>query len=251
MSMRTEVMKDQKQRELIAAVHTSFFQNHPAFRGNPELSEEARKYAFIPSNNFDWLHDARGQLILGERRSLELNTDYRQLLPYVILRSNVEDEPHYFIYQRVKHTNETRLAGNTSMGLGGHIDITDMAVFQDNNGIVDWETVITLNARRELVEETKLSIFNTAEIEPIGIILDDSEDNGAVGKVHVGLVCIIDVDGETVQAMTETMNTDEAEAKYVGFFSVQELREDIGSLDPQLTGKLEPWSKILLDCGIM
>lgn len=251
MSMRLEVMNDQKQRELIAAVHTSFFEKHPAFRGNPNLSEGDRKQPFISIYDFDWLHDARGDLIYGERRSLEQNTNYRQLLPYVLLRTYREDVPHYFMYQRVKHTTEKKLAGNTSFGLGGHVELTDLAVFEANPGIVDWMSVIQFNINREIIEETKLLHLEFYDTAPVGVILDDSEDNNGVGKVHVGIVCIIDVDSETVQQLTTTMDTDEAEARYIGFFSAQELREDIASNDPQLTAKLEPWSQILLDTGIM
>lgn len=247
MSKRFDVLQDNKQRELIAAVDTSFFTTSPVFRGSEDLTAEEKARPFIASIDLDWLHEARGQIIFGERRSLEGNDKWRQLLPYVIVRCPDGPEASYLLYQRVKHTNETKLAGNTSIGLGGHIDLTDVVVFEDTAGIVDWESVITLNIRRELSEETGVvETFAMCETNSLGVILDDSDDNKGVGKVHVGIVQIIDVPWEVVEQMKVNMDTDDAEARLIDFLTVTQLREY-----QEANGNMEPWTRILLDSGIL
>lgn len=247
MSKRFDVLEDAKQRELIAAVHFAFFQNHPDFRGGANLTDEEKTRPFIGAADLDWLHDARGRLIFGERRSLETEPMFRQLLPYVIVRCVEGSEPSYLLYQRVKHTNEAKLAGNTSIGLGGHIDLTDVVIFEDTNGIVDWESVITLNIRRELTEETGVvDTFAMCDTQSLGVILDDSEDNKGVGKVHVGIVQVINVGWDVVEKMKQNMDTDDAEARLIDFMTVAQLREYQAAND-----NMEPWTRILLDAGIL
>jgi predicted NUDIX family phosphoesterase len=73
------------------------------------------------------------------------------------------------------------------LGIGGHIRAEDMTT----ESIFDW-------ASREFHEEV---LYNgTVSFEPLGVLNDDSND---VGKVHIGLVLLIQGDHGDISIQSE------------------------------------------------
>lgn len=150
-----------------------------------------------------WLDDAQSWLIIGEREALEKDPTYRQLLPYVIVRQTGADGVvRYLPYRRTDKIGESKLAGNVSVGYGGHIDMADI-VLTDKSVVQLKETLLSA-ALRELVEElditiNQMSLSDSDKRSMLHVqfaefaehfILDDSN---AVGRVHVGIICVMDV----------------------------------------------------------
>src|SRR5690348_3989775 len=101
------------------------------------------------------------QRLYMERDLLELNPEYRQPIPYILLRRGTR----YLLIKRTSKQGEKRLHNKYSLGIGGHVE--------------DQESICEAT-ERELAEETGIE----AELEFKGIIL---ETNSAVADVHVGI----------------------------------------------------------------
>lgn len=115
-----------------------------------------------------------------DRDMAEDDPSYKQLIPYVIFRWG----PKIFTYQRMGG-GEKRLAGKRSIGIGGHINLLD------NDG----NDVYRKGMNRELQEEL---IIRTSYKETDGGVLYD--DTTAVGKVHLGIVHLLDCDSDDIRA---------------------------------------------------
>lgn len=150
------------------------------------------------------------------RPEMEEDPSFKQLIPYVIFRYRTpEGETQIFSYARGKG-GESRLHNKWSIGIGGHISSVDNA---ENEPYRD-------GMRRELEEE--VTIDTPYSESCVGLINDDESE---VGKVHLGVVHIFDVEKPKVKS-----NEDEiCEAE---FRSVETL---LGDVD-----KFETWSQISL-----
>jgi predicted NUDIX family phosphoesterase len=147
------------------------------------------------------------------RSEVETDPGFKQIVPYVVLRW----QDQVFHYTRGKRATESRLHALRSIGVGGHISLTDENLF---------ESPYREGMFREVAEEVRLETPFTEQC--LGLINDDST---AVGQVHLGIVHIFDLQEPKVtrreQALTQT-----------GFSSIQELhaqRDDF-----------ETWSKFAL-----
>ncbi len=115
----------------------------------------------------------------------EDDVSYKQLIPYCIFKH----ENKYLSYTRTKDGGEERLHGRRSMGIGGHINPVDQY-----NKFFD-EDSYNAGLHREIHEELKLDGgFN---ISTLGFINDNSDN---VGKVHLGVVHLIELDSPNVSA---------------------------------------------------
>lgn len=125
---------------------------------------------------------AESQLVYLNRSEAELNKDYKQLIPYVLLicRDKV------LRYRRGKAGQETRLHGLYSVGIGGHISEEDNGLFTGERGGYQE------GMRRELIEEVAIEDANAPGV---AVINDDSTE---VGYVHFGVVHILQMDDESV-----------------------------------------------------
>lgn len=178
----------------------------------------------------------------GDRR-------YLQLLPYVLFfqRTDGADtgDALIHVYQRGKQVGESRLAGNNSIGYGGHIDLEDVVVNNDNDSIIDLEETIRASMLRELWEEVRITTpddtndtvgFYHEKVKYgkphfVGLIID----NNAVGLLHIGLLFSVRVpEGATVQPAEDVLID-------VGTFTPQQLKHD---------AKLESWSKLIIDSHV-
>jgi len=135
----------------------------------------------------------------------EFGKNFRHLIPYITLVSS--DGTEVLTYQRTKQAGESRLAGDFSIGYGGHIELCDLWIdHTDPEGNLELVETFRANIVRELDEELELSIdtegscladtaetLNTLSHFFKGLIIDNSN---AVGEVHIGLSFVIPIDSE-------------------------------------------------------
>jgi predicted NUDIX family phosphoesterase len=171
-------------------------------------------YGIVEIKAANWLLDAQSHIVIRQRSHLDevpskvLNPEnnkplwkgdrsYRQVLPYTIIRQlNEEGEYLYHTYRRPsKGEGESRLAGNVSIGYGGHIDLDDVVTFKS---VIDLGRTIKVAVYREVISEETKAVNpeeqNLVDQLPIKyadlFILDDTND---VGCLHVGVLMIIDL----------------------------------------------------------
>ncbi len=145
------------------------------------------------------------------RSQMETDQNYKQIIPYLIF--NFENK--YFMMQRKSSASEARLQNKYSLGIGGHIRSEDITEFD----IFSW-------AKREFAEEIEYN--GNFEIEPIGILNDDSND---VGKVHTGFVFLLKGDSNKIKIRSEL--------KSGNLLSLKECSK--------LYKNMENWSKLVFD----
>jgi predicted NUDIX family phosphoesterase len=148
------------------------------------------------------------------RPEAEADPSYKQLIPYCIFRCG----EWVFSYTRGTKQGESRLHAKRSVGVGGHISTLDRDASEEP---------YIAGMSRELDEE--VSIEARYQEELVGIINDDSND---VGKVHLGIVHVFDMDEPKVEPREESM----IEA---GFAPLTDLIRD--------REEFETWSQICLD----
>lgn len=129
-----------------------------------------------------------GEISYRPRGEMELDPSFKQLIPYVVFRW-IDDQgrPCLFNYQRGGGSGEARLRAKRSVGVGGHISTIDAAA------AVSSSDVYREGLERELAEEVAIDAsFREA---CIGLINDDETD---VGKVHLGVVHVFNMDKPAV-----------------------------------------------------
>jgi predicted NUDIX family phosphoesterase len=155
-----------------------------------------------------------------ERRHAELDSTMKQIIPYCVVARGQD----VFLTRRLAAGGEARLHGKRSIGIGGHVNPVDGV------GGSEGGDVLREGLRRELDEE--LVIGGSWNSRPVGILNDDSTD---VGSVHLGLVSVVDVDGDVAVRETEAL-----EGEFVGVDELERLcREERGSF--------ETWSALVID----
>lgn len=145
------------------------------------------------------------------RSRMETDPRYKQIIPYLVFTY----EGTYFVMERLAKATETRLSSKLSLGIGGHINETDIA----GGTIVSW-------AEREFAEE--VAYTGSLRIEPFGVLNDDSSD---VGKVHIGFVYMVHGDSSHIVAREEFKSG-----------TLMTLEECCAQYD-----RMEPWSQLILD----
>jgi len=153
------------------------------------------------------------------RSEVETNPDYKQLIPYVIMSYDGK----YLSYVRGKRAGETRLVGNRSIGIGGHINPTDdMPLFN-----TDFYETYLAAVDREVAEEVSVETKHSNRI--VALLNDESNE---VGSVHLGIVHYWALDEPNV-SKREQMITQMA------FMTPAELQE--------VRDSLETWSGLCVD----
>lgn len=154
------------------------------------------------------------------RDEAELDPEHKQLIPYVVLRHGAQ----VFAYTRGQQGGEARLHALRSLGIGGHINPSDG----------DLSAAYLTGMRRELVEEVDLGFEPAAtELRLVGFINDDALP---VGRVHLGVVHVLDVPSPTARPREEQL----ADA---GFVSIAAARGECE--------RFETWSRFLLTAGAL
>lgn len=155
------------------------------------------------------------------RFEMEADPSFKQLIPYVIFQHTDENGGiHLFQYTRGKGQGEQRLHSKRSIGIGGHISSDDADAA--SHEAAPYEEGL----RRELAEE--VAINSKHHERCVGMINDDESE---VGRVHLGVVHIFEV--ETPQVAPR-----EDEITDAGFEPVDRL---LATLDD-----FETWSQICL-----
>ena len=109
------------------------------------------------------------------RKEAEPDPAFKQLIPYVIMNHGNK----YLSYVRGRRASETRLVGNRSIGIGGHINpVDDMPLFSS-----DFYDTYLSAVKREVEEEVHVETNYTDSI--VALLNDDSNE---VGRVHLGIV---------------------------------------------------------------
>ena len=147
------------------------------------------------------------------RSKCEEDPSYKQLIPYCLFMH----EGQVFNYRRGKKGGEGRLHSQRSVGIGGHISSTDR---------MGGERRYQEAMHREISEE----VFLEAGFRDrcVGLINDDETP---VGRVHLGIVHIFELDSAKVLPREESI----LEA---GFAQPAELL--------QVLDQFETWSQICL-----
>lgn len=151
------------------------------------------------------------------RDQMEQDPKFKQLIPYCIFRhTDSSGTQSVFQYTRGAGQGESRLHHRGSIGIGGHIstlDAGDSAPYREG-------------LRRELEEE--VDIQTEYKESCVGLINDDENE---VGKVHLGIVHILDVERPDVYPK-------EIDIANASFVPVQQLIDEID--------RFETWSQICL-----
>lgn len=154
------------------------------------------------------------------RSQVEQDPNFKQLIPYVVFRHrDSAGRESVFQYTRGTGQGEGRLHRKRSVGIGGHISSIDA-----DNGLSG--DPYKEGMRRELDEEVQIDTPYHAEC--VGLINDDLTE---VGRVHLGVVHLFDVERPAVQPR-------ESEIVECGFRPIDEMLADLSGF--------ETWSQICL-----
>lgn len=146
------------------------------------------------------------------RSEMEVDPTWLQLIPYLVLRH----AGRIFQYTRGRAGGEKRLHALKSIGIGGHINPTDL----------NESDPYRAGMNRELHEEVKLESTFSERI--IGLVHDPSTP---VGQVHLGVVHVLTLENPKVSPREAAIAT-------CGFTEVEELRGQIEAF--------ETWSQFVL-----
>lgn len=194
--------------ERVLVVPTALFHRLGYFQGFTDQMERYLGELFRPQN-----------VSFRPRSEVETDPGFKQLIPYVIFRYQAAgQEPVVFQYTRGKGQGESRLHSKRSVGIGGHISDADVAAGSGN----PYEE----GMRREVDEEVLVNTPYRARC--VGLINDDLTE---VGRVHLGVVHIFDVERPDVQPR-------ESDIMECGFRPVRDILAD--------TSQFETWSEICM-----
>ena len=127
---------------------------------------------------------ARENNFFTPRGPAETNPDLKQIIPYVVLVHG----GRVLHYVRGKKAGEQRLVAKGSIGIGGHMNDDDEGLFTFDRAAFD------AAVQREVAEELRLGAKYTSRIA--AILNDDSTE---VGRVHLGVVHVFELESEDVQ----------------------------------------------------
>lgn len=185
---------------------------------------------------------AERSLFIGRRHELEEDERFGQALPYVVLRRGDQ----MFVYRRTKMVGESRLAGNYSVGLGGHMDIGDVR-YKDRD-VISLPDTFAAAVSRELNEELAFlvgeehNLRSFDEIRHMGKALTPkfvgliNDTANPVGRVHYGVLLSLDLPAGLSPMCREK------ELKTVGLTNLSDI---VGPVADQL----EPWSRIVVEAS--
>ena len=156
------------------------------------------------------------------RGDLEIDPSHKQPIGYAVI-VNPETKKVY-AYKRAANKedyNEKRLYNKWSIGIGGHIEKAEEA--EDNP--------IHSSLLREIDEEVLIN--GSQEIKVIGYINDDRDD---VGKVHFGVLYLLETDSNDVFPN----DSESVHGEMMSLEQIKKIKDDPDSV-------LEGWSEIALE----
>jgi predicted NUDIX family phosphoesterase len=150
------------------------------------------------------------------RSSAEQDPTHKQLIPYLVIRHG----DRVLCYTRGKSGGEARLHAKMSIGIGGHINDGDTHAAHFD------EASYLRAVERELHEELEIA---GGYRQRIAALLND--DSNEVGRVHLGVVHLVEVDSPDIRPREDAIRDLE-------FLTAEELA-------PRRE-QLESWSQICL-----
>lgn len=150
---------------------------------------------------------------------------FKQIIPYCVILCG----PNVFTYTRSRSSAEDRLHDKLSIGIGGHVnDKDDVEPFWSYlKGVI-----------RELKEEIGLEVNHDAAQKTLHGLINNDEDE--VGRLHLGLVHIINVTEQGAAMILK--NCEKTEIDSPRFVSINELGKNAG-----LYTQLERWSQFVAE----
>ena len=175
-----------------------------------------------------WLDECGARGFFMPRGLVEDNPDYKQVIPYIIVR----DDTHVFAYQR--DGAESRLTKKVSIGIGGHVNLKDhMFPNPISNSVYK-------AAFREFNEELAIpNLTHSAEmlisyhLSRPTFVLYAGKAEDIVNSVHIGSVFIIKLSKEQLKSATL-----KEEGKQLSLMTVDELKN---------CDDLEEWSRLVVE----
>lgn len=195
------------QGEEILVISRQLFDELGAFQGIKTDVDGYLQAILDPANNF-----------FMDRGKAEDDPSFKQIIPYALFHHDGK----YLHYTRGKSGGESRLHAQGSVGVGGHINPVDERA--DPLG----KATYLAGVEREIDEE--LNITGGHQNRIVGLLNDDSND---VGKVHLGVVHIFDLESEDVTSAEDALAN-------LAFQSSDDLKG-------KLHGSLETWSRFCVD----
>ncbi len=195
------------QGEEILVISRQLFDELGAFQGIKTDVDGYLQAILDPANNF-----------FMDRGKAEDDPSFKQIIPYALFHHDGK----YLHYTRGKSGGESRLHAQGSVGVGGHINPVDERA--DPLG----KATYLAGVEREIDEE--LNITGGHQNRIVGLLNDDSND---VGKVHLGVVHIFDLESEDVTSAEDALAN-------LAFQSSEDLTG-------KLHGSLETWSRFCID----
>jgi predicted NUDIX family phosphoesterase len=182
----------------------------------PKLFTGPPVHGFTTVDALSYRERVRAHAEFRPREAMERDPSMKQVIPYLIVRCGRQ----MFLFQRTAAGGEPRLHGKFSIGVGGHINRTDVAEASDP---------LEAGLRRELEEE--LRIAGSWQARLVGVLNDDTN---TVGQVHFGLVHVIDASTPDIAVREHDTLT----GRLAGSAEVRELY-----------GRMETWSQLILDAA--
>jgi predicted NUDIX family phosphoesterase len=195
------------QDENVLVIKRKLFDDLGSFQGFYSQPDHYLKKILQPEHNFFMRRDLA-----------ESDPTHKQIIPYAIFRA----EDRFLHYVRGSTTGEQRLAAKGSIGIGGHVNDTDFFAA----GSLGRELYLA-GVDREIREEVALDCACRQVV--VGMINDDETE---VGRVHLGVVHLFDLDSPSVSSQ-------DAGLTQLEFLSRDELNTRKESL--------ESWSRLIVD----
>ena len=160
------------------------------------------------------------------RSKAENNYKCKQLVAYIVIKSGKS----YLSYRRTEKCEEEELINKLSVGIGGHINISDRRQSMLDSGSNRKKMDFVLRAvRREIKEEIDIRSRILGKPELVCFINDDSN---MVGLKHFGVVWLLEI--EKPQVLRRGKGIGKIEFRDIDYLKAHELN-------------FERWSQILID----
>lgn len=178
-----------------------------------EIFPDGAWHGFVSDDLDRYQSIIRERYVFKPRAEVEDDPSFQQIIPYVVFRHG----NHYFLTHRLRASSERRLRKQYSLGIGGHINPSDLL---SGDPIAD-------GLKREWEEEVAYDGQFNAEL--LGLLNDES---APVSKVHLGVVFLVDGDSPNISIR---------ETKKLGgeLLTLDEMR--------RLYLQMESWSQIVYD----
>lgn len=211
-------MTNTQQPEKILCIPREAFESNEVFQGFRSLAGREDLGEYINS------HPDHKVAFFHPRPEAEIDETKKQIISYCLIMCG----DSVLTYERGKKGNEARLHAQLSVGIGGHVDESDDPeeyFFAYQNSV-----------KRELKEEIGLEIdHNAIKNTVIGLVNDDSNP---VGRVHLGVVHVIQVDEIQAQRILQNCENTFVNPSFVPLSDFH---------DEKLASRLESWSAYIIE----